>query len=68
MYYSSVTPVKKRNFTSKEKTNLGQAAWFFFSYFMSDGHNFYEAQYLSKWYHNEFKQHVTCYSAIQSSM
>ena len=34
---------------------------------MSDGHIFSEASYLSKRYHNEYKQHVICYSAIQSS-
>ena len=28
--YSSVSSVKKRNFTSKGKTILSQAAWFFF--------------------------------------
>ena len=39
----------------------------FFSFFMSDGHIFSEAPYLSKRYHNEYKQHVICYSAIQSS-
>ena len=52
---------------SKEKIVLRQAAWFFFfSYVMSDGHIFYEAYYLSKSYHNEYKQHVIGYSAIQS--
>ena len=36
--------------------------------FMSKEHICKEAHYLPKWYHNEYKEHVICYSAIQSSI
>ena len=39
----------------------------FFSYFMSDGHIFYESHDLSKWNYNEYKKHLICYNVIQSS-
>ena len=63
---SSVSLVKKRNFMSKgEKYSVKLHG--FFSYFMSDGDIFYESHDLSKWNHNEYKKHLICYSAIQSS-
>ena len=46
--YSSVSSVKKRSFTSIGQTILSQAAWFFFSHFMSDGHIFLDACYVGK--------------------
>ena len=52
---------------SKGKGILSQAAWFFFSYFMLDGHISQGSHDLSKWNHNEYKKHLICYSAIQSS-
>ena len=52
---------------SKGKGILSQAVWLFFSYFMLDGHISQESHDLSKWNHNEYKKHLICYSAIQSS-
>ena len=66
--YSSVNSLKKRNFKWERKLIFSQAAWVFFSYFITDRHILKEAHYLSKWYHNEYKQHMICYSAIQSSI
>ena len=63
---SSVTLVKKRNFMSEgEKYSVKLHG--FFSYFMSDGYIFYESHDLSKWNHNEYKKHLICYNAFQSS-
>ena len=39
--YASASSVKKINFIPKRKKILSQAAWFFSSYFMSDGHIYY---------------------------
>ena len=35
---------------------------------MSNGHIFQEVRDLLKWYHNEYKQHLIYYNAIQSSI
>ena len=68
--YSLVSSVQKRKEKQKEKVKKKkkkpQAAWFFF-HIMLEGH-ISEAHYLSNWYQNEFKQHVACYSVIQSSI
>ena len=58
---------QKEKLYVKRKHNIQSSCMIFFSYFMSDGHIFSEAPYISKRYHNEHKQHVICYSAIQSS-
>ena len=59
---------QKKKFYVKRKNNTQSSCMTFVSYFMSDGYIFEEAHYLSKWYHNEYKQHVIYYNAIQPSI
>ena len=55
-------------FYVKRKNDTQSSCMTIFSYFMSDRHIFWKAHYSSKWYHNEYKEHVTYYSVIQSSI
>ena len=59
---------QKEKLYVKGKSNDQSSCMIFFSHFMSDGHIFHEACYLQKWCYKEYKQHIICYSAIQSSI
>ena len=59
---------QKEQFYVERKNNTQSSCMIFFSHLMSDGHIFEEDHYLSKWYDNEYKQHLIYYSAIQSSV
>ena len=61
-------PQSKREILCQKENNTQSSCMILFSYFMLDGHIFWEAHYLSKWKHNYYRQHVICYSAIQSSV
>ena len=55
-------------FYVKRKNDTQSSCMTIFSYFMSDRYIFWKVHYSSKWYHNEYKEHVTYYSVIQSSI
>ena len=58
---------QKKKFYVKKKNNTQSDCMIFFRILCRMDISF-KVHYLSNWYHNEYKQHVICYSAIQSSL
>ena len=71
LFFSILSPKKKGETKrkSQQQQKKTQAAWFFFILCWKDIYlRLIIYHYLSNWCYNEFKQHVTCCSVIQSSI